>query len=369
MSNQRLLSLDIFRGMTICLMIIVNTPGDPLHVFAPMTASSWEGFTPADLVFPSFLFAVGNSLSLTAPQWEKIAPPKVLLKITQRTLLLFILGFLLYWFPFNNSFDHTRIFGVLQRVALCYGIAAIVVHFMHERVVMILAGLILLIYWYISFHYGTPSAPYSLVGNSVTILDKFLIGENHMYHGEGFAFDPEGLLSTLPSIVNVLIGYRVGSFIKTQGKSFEGLALLFMWGAGFIFLSFMWNYQFPINKKLWSSSFALLTTGIDMVIIATLIYRVELNRQLQFSSFFENFGKNSLVSFVFSQLLMVSLYTLKMPNISESKEGLTLFAWLYQHSFGHFEPYWGSLGFAFAFMLVCWLPGYALNKYKLYIRL
>ena len=362
MPNQRFLSLDVFRGMTICLMIIVNTPGDPSHTFAPFLHASWHGFTPTDLVFPSFLFAVGNSLSFIEPTWAKLNNSNVLLKIGKRTALLFLIGYLMYWFPFTGSLANTRIMGVLQRIALCYGFASLIVYYMHERVVMILSGVLLLLYWYVSFKFGDIGDPYSIQGNAGLKLDTWLMGEPHLYHGEGFAFDPEGWLSTIPSIVNVLIGYRVGKFIQEQGKTYEGLALLFMWGAGFIFLAFMWNYQFPINKKLWTSSFALLTVGIDMVIIATIIYRVELQRQLQFSSFFTVFGQNPLVIYLFSELLVATLYLVHGPN------GIPLYTWIYQNTFTNLAPYWGSMGFAFTVMLICWLLGYILNKYKIYIR-
>ena len=241
MSNNRFVSLDVFRGMTICLMIIVNTPGDGANTFAPFLHADWHGFTPTDLVFPSFLFAVGNAMSFVLPKWDKLSTPAFLFKITKRTALIFLLGFLMYWFPFTGPLSDTRILGVLQRIALCYGIAAIIAHYMHERVMMILAGVLLLVYWYISIHFGDAADPLSITGNAGIKFDTWLMGERHMYHGEGFAFDPEGWLSTLPSIVNVLIGYRVGSLVQEKGKTYDGLTHLLMWGAGFIFLGFMWN--------------------------------------------------------------------------------------------------------------------------------
>jgi predicted acyltransferase len=360
MSNQRFLSLDVFRGMTICLMIIVNTPGDGAATFAPFLHAEWNGFTPTDLVFPSFLFAVGNAMSFVLPKWEKLPNSTVSFKILKRTLLIFLLGYLMYWFPFTGSIGETRILGVLQRIALCYGIGSFIAYYMHERVVMILSALLLLIYWYLSMNFG-------IVGNIPNqqnagfIFDKWIMGEAHMYHGEGFAFDPEGWLSTLPAIVNVLIGFRVGKFIQEKGKTYEGLTHLLMWGAGFIFLGFMWNYQFPINKKLWSSSFVMLTVGLDMVIIGTIIYRIELQRQLQFSGFFEVFGKNPLVIYLFSELLLTVLNMITIGDI-------TLFNWVFNHGFSFFAPYWASLACAVSYMLVCWLLGYILDKFKIYIR-
>jgi predicted acyltransferase len=364
MNKERFLSLDVFRGMTICLMIIVNTPGDALHTFAPFKHASWHGFTPTDLVFPSFLFAVGNALSFVLPNLEKSGTPKVLFTILKRTLILFTLGFLMYWFPFTGALQDTRIFGVLQRIALAYGFGALIAHFMHERVVKVLTAVLLLTYWYLAFHYGQSGDPYSLTGNADLRLDLYLFGPNHLYHGDGIAFDPEGLLSTLPAIVNVLVGFIIGNFVRTSGKTYEGLTHLFMWGAGFVFLAFMWHYQFPINKKIWTSSFVVLTIGIDMIILATIIYRVDINRQHQFSRFFEIFGKNPLVIYLFSEILLTTLNLVQGPGGHTSA-----FDWLYQLGFSNFDPHWGSLFFAVSYMLVCWSLGYVLDKFKIYIRI
>ena len=146
MDNKRFTSLDIFRGMTICLMIIVNTPGDGDVTFAPLLHAPWNGFTPADLVFPSFLFAVGNAMSFVQPQWDKLSNATVLFKIFNRTAIIFLLGFLMYWFPFTGPLSDTRILGVLQRIALCYGIGSIIIFYMHERVVVVLSAVLLLLY-------------------------------------------------------------------------------------------------------------------------------------------------------------------------------------------------------------------------------
>jgi len=364
MNKERFLSLDVFRGMTICLMIIVNSPGDGLHTFAPFKHASWHGFTPTDLVFPSFLFAVGNSLSFVLPNVEKLGRSTVLFTILKRTFILFALGFLMYWFPFTGALQDARIFGVLQRIALAYCFAALIVHFMHERVVKVLTAVLLLTYWYLAVRYGQAGDAFSLTGNAVLRLDLYLLGPNHLYQGEGIPFDPEGLLSTLPAIVNVLVGFIIGNFVKASGKTYEGLTHLFMWGAGFVFLAFMWHYQFPINKKLWTSSFVVLTIGIDMIVLATIIYRVDINRQHQFSRFFGIFGKNPLVIYLFSEILLITLNLVQGPSGFKSA-----FDWLYQLGFSNFDPYWGSLFFAISFMLVCWTLGYVLDKFKIYIRI
>jgi predicted acyltransferase len=364
MNKERFLSLDVFRGMIICLMIIVNTPGDALHTFAPFKYANWHGFTPADLVFPSFLFAVGNSLSFVLPNLEKAGRAKVLLTIFKRSFILFALGFLMTWFPFSSALQDIRIFGELQRVALAYLFAALIAHFMHERVVKVLTAVLLLTYWYLAVRFGQSGDPFSLTGNATLRLDLYLLGPNHLYQGEGIAFEPEGLLSTLPAIVNILVGFIIGNFVQTSGKTYEGLTHLFMWGAGFVFLAFMWNFEFPINRKIWTSSFVVLTIGLNMIILATIIYRVDIHRQHQFSRFFEIFGKNPLVIFLFSEIFLVSLNLLKGPTGYAS-----VIDWLYQKGYTYFNPYWGSLFFAFSFMLLCWLLGYVLDKFKIYFRI
>jgi predicted acyltransferase len=270
----------------------------------------------------------------------------------------------MYWFPFTGALQDTRIFGVLQRIALAYGFAALIAHFMHERVVKVLTAVLLLTYWYLAVHFGQSGDPFSLTGNAVLRLDLYLLGPNHLYQGEGIAFDPEGLLSTLPAIVNVLVGFIIGNFVKTSGKTYEGLTHLFMWGAGFVFLAFMWDFLFPINKNLWTSSFVVLTIGLNMIILATIIYRVDIHRQHQFSRFFEIFGKNPLAIYLFSQLLLVTLYLVQAPS-----GNISAFDWLFKLGFSRFDPYWGSLFFAIAFMLLCWLLGYVLDKFKIYIRI
>src|ERR1700754_2276006 len=225
--SPRFLSLDVFRGMTICFMIIVNNPGGP--AFWPLNHAAWNGFTPTDLVFPSFLFAVGNAMSFTMKRYQQMGNGAVLSKIFKRTFLIFLIGYLMYWFPFFRVTDghwslspigNTRIMGVLQRIALCYCFASLMIHYLSTRTVYILSALFLLGYWVLLLVFGDQGDPLSMTGNAGFYLDKWLIGDAHMYHGEGLAFEPEGLLSTLPSIVNVVIGYYAGKFIQDNGKSY-----------------------------------------------------------------------------------------------------------------------------------------------------
>ncbi len=206
-TSQRSLALDIFRGMTICFMIIVNNSDD--FAFAPLHHAHWHGFTHTDLVFPSFLFAVGNAMSFSMKKFETMSQGAVVRKILRRTLVIFLLGYLMYWFPFFQQdahghwglipISHTRIMGVLERIALAYGIAALLIYYLPRRTVWAVSIVFLLGYWIVLLIAGVPGAdPLSMTGNAGYRLDMFILGENHMYHGEGVAFDPEGLLSTFP---------------------------------------------------------------------------------------------------------------------------------------------------------------------------
>ena len=371
-SNQRFLALDVFRGMTICFMIIVNTAGSGQYSYAPLQHASWHGFTPTDLVFPSFLFAVGNAMSFVMAKWTGMAQAQVLGKIFKRTLLIFLLGFLLYWFPFIelnkagdvvlSPFSHTRILGVLQRIALTYCIGSLMIYYLKPRASVIICIIILLLYWPVMYWFGDPLDPLSLTGNAGLRLDKWLMGEHHMYHGEGIAFDPEGWISTLPSVANVVAGFVAGRFIQQKGKTYEGIARLMLAGFSLLVIAYFWDLGFPINKKLWTSSFVLYTVGLDCIIIAAVIYVTDFLNIKKWTYFFEVFGKNPLFIYLLSEVGATILYML------HAKPKLPVYTWLYQNVFSNAGLYFGSLLFAVSFMLVCWFVGYLLDRKKIYIR-
>lgn len=372
-SSSRFLSLDVFRGMTLCFMIIVNTPGSGAAPFSPLEHAAWHGFTPTDLVFPSFLFAVGNAMSFSMKRYQEMGNAAVLSKIFRRTLLIFLIGYLMYWFPFFSTsggnfhlkpITHTRIMGVLQRIALCYCFASLMIHFLSKQTVFILSGLFLVIYWIILLVYGNPADPLSMTGNAGIYLDKFLFGADHLYHGEGIPFDPEGVLSTLPAIVNVVVGYYAGKFIQQKGKGYDTTTKLLLTGCLFIFLALCWNMVFPINKKLWTSSFVLVTTGLDLVILSALIYALEINNwnKGNWARFFTTMGKNPLPIYVLSEILLIPV---SMIMIS----GTNAVDWINTAFYQAIAPGpIGSLLFAISFMMICWLVAYILDKRNIYIR-
>jgi len=373
-SANRFLSLDVFRGMTICFMIIVNTPGSGATPFSPLEHAAWFGFTPTDLVFPSFLFAVGNAMSFSMKKFAGMSSGAVFFRILKRASIIFVLGYLMYWFPFvqHNAagwsispISQTRIMGVLQRIALCYLFASLIVYFISsKRAVIIISILLLIGYWIILLACGDRTDPYGMLTNAGTYLDKFLLGDAHLYHGEKVAFDPEGILSTLPAIVNVICGYFAGKFIQEKGKGYETISKLMLFGFLFIFLALCWNMSFPISKKLWTSSFVLLTVGIDLVLISTLIYIVEMLKwnKGNWTAFFTTVGKNPLPIYLFSELFVIVLYIITI-------HGASFYHWINRAVFQAIIPgAVGSLLFAVCYMLVCWGVGKILDRNKIYLR-
>ena len=372
--TERFLSLDVFRGMTICFMIIVNTPGSGATPFSPLEHATWHGFTPTDLVFPSFLFAVGNAMSFSLGKYRNLGTGTFLKKVLKRTALIFLLGYLMYWFPFFRlDADHhiasapigqTRIMGVLQRIALCYFFASLLIHYLSRRAVIIVSILLFAVYWLALLLFGDHQQPYSLLGNAGLYLDKFLMGTNHLYHGESVPFDPEGWLSTLPAIVNVVAGYFAGRYIQQSGKNYETISKLMLTGALLLFVALWWNMIFPINKKLWTPPFVLLTSGIDLTLISALVYVIEIKKSgsTWWTNFFVVFGKNPLFIYLLSEVLATVLYMVPVDRQS-------LYGWINLVFFQVIAPgAIGSLLFALVYMLFCWSIGLWLNKRKIYIK-
>jgi len=192
-------------------------------------------------------------------------------------------------------------------------------------------------------------------------LDLWLVGVKHLYMGEGVPFDPEGLLSTLPAISNVTAGYAAGYYLQNKGKNYEALAKLLLVGCALLAAAYTWDLFFPINKKLWTSSFVLLTVGLDCILLAMLVYIIDFRQNIKWTYFFQVFGRNPLFIYLLSEVLAITLYFLRAGDQS-------LFAAIYQAVFKPVGDYFGSLLFALTFMLVCWSVGYLLDKRKVYVR-
>lgn len=367
--QQRSQAIDVLRGLTLALMIVVNMSMSDTLSYGQLLHSHWDGLTLTDVVFPTFLFVVGTSMSFALGKYQGAGDAAMLKKIFKRSALIFLCGYLLYWFPFfefNSGgqlvmlpLANTRILGVLQRIALAYCFASLILHYWKQRGALVFSVIALLAYWWLMYRYGD----YTLTGNAALKLDKMLLGEAHMYRGEGLAFDPEGLLGTLPAIVNVLAGYFAGRFVQTKGASFEAIAKLMMAGALCILIALCWSSVFPINKKLWTSSYVLCTIGIDLFALSLLIYVIDLLALRRWAYFFEVFGKNTLFIYLLAETTMSAFWIAHVGTQS-------LMEWLYTAGF----QWWagdknGSFLFAMVFMLSCWLIAYAMDQKKIYIKL
>lgn len=381
--QQRFYSLDVFRGATVCLMILVNNPGTWSHIYGPLEHAPWHGCTPTDLVFPFFLFAVGNAMAFVMPRLQQASPQVFWKKILKRTFLIFFIGLFLNWFPFvkwdgdslvGKSFDSLRIFGVLQRIAISYFFASLIVYYAKIRGSFFIAAIILLLYWVMSMLLGNPADPYSLEGFWGTGLDRFLLGDGHMYHGEGVAFDPEGIASTIPAIAQVIFGYLVGQYVQQKGKTYEMTTNLFVAGAILIFAGFCWDMVFPINKKIWTSSYVLYTTGLAITVLSIMIYLIEFkNAKGAWSKFFDVFGKNPLFIFVLSGLLPKLLWLVRIPNgVSDTgKINYTNpLGWLYEFICKPISSNLnnGSLFYALIMITFYWLVAWYMDKKKIYVK-
>jgi predicted acyltransferase len=372
-TKERFLSLDVFRGLTVAGMILVNNPGNWSFVFAPLRHAAWNGCTPTDLVFPFFLFAVGNALAFSIPKYQAIDNAKVIRKILTRTLLIFAIGIFLNWFPFvrwqegelvGRSFEKLRIFGVLQRIALAYMAAALIIHFLKPAKAFVAAIVLLVVYWLVLLTFGD----LTLEGNAVLKLDRWLLGEAHLYHGyfsavfnENIAFDPEGLLSTMPAVSSVIFGYLVGRFVREKGTSYEMISHLLVFGALSIFAGQVWGLVFPINKPIWSSAYVLYTTGLAMVILSVILFFAEMKGARRWTTPFLYFGKNPLFIYVLSGV-WVKLCGLIL--IGETP----LLPTLYENVFRPAGDYTGSLLYAIAHVLLFLLVGWWLDKKRIYVR-
>jgi len=370
--SERYLSLDVLRGITIALMIVVNTPGSWQDIYSPFRHAPWHGFTVTDLVFPMFLFVIGNAMSFSMGKYAQMGDAAVLKKLFKRAGLIFLFGLLLNLYPFVfrsaegalliKDFTSVRIMGVLQRIALCYLIAGLIIHYFKLRGAILIGTFILLFYWAVMWIFGEAPNPYSLAGNAALKFDLFIFAEKNLYKGFGIPFDPEGLLSTLPAAVNIIGGFWAGVMIQRK-KSLNFKILLFL-GLGiiFIFLGLVWDLAFPINKPIWTSSYVVYTIGWGFIVLAALMTIIEKFHFAKWTYFFEVFGKNPLFIFILSGALIKTLSIIRLGEMS-------LNGWIYQHLFLSWtDGKTASLLFALLYMLVLWMVGLFLMKKKIYIK-
>jgi predicted acyltransferase len=392
--NDRFRSLDVFRGATVALMILVNNPGSWAHLYPPLAHAPWHGCTPTDLVFPFFLFAVGNALALTMPRLLQGPAAGFWVKVARRVAIIFALGLFLNAAPFVRwdsatgeltwrQWETLRTMGVLQRIALAFGAAAVIVWLCGRRSAagpLWAAAAALLGYWAACHAFGASGDPYSLQGFFGTAVDRALLGEAHLYRGEGVPFDPEGLASTLPAVAQVLLGWWVGRGVAA-GKSDAALvARLFLGATVLLVAAYLWQLEMPLNKKIWTSSYVLHTTGLAMMALAACIHVVELRaRPAEMTGwvrFFEVFGRNPLFIFVLSGFVPRVLALVRWGDGVDANgqpRWLTPLPWAYRTLFEPVgaavgDPRFGSLLFAAANLALYAALAFWLDRRRVYLR-
>ena len=382
--GSRILALDILRGITIAGMIMVNNPGSWSKVYAPLGHAQWNGLTPTDLVFPFFMFIMGISTFISLRKYNFEARGSAIRKIVKRTGLLYLVGLGIAWFslllrtwnglsaenlPFIErlwqsawNFENIRILGVIPRLAICYGAAAIIALTIKHKYIPYLIAF-LLIGYFILLLIGNGFA-YDRT-NILSIVDYKILGEAHMYNDNGI--EPEGILSTIPAIAHVLVGFMVGKIMYERKEIHSKIEWLFLIGTILTFAGFLFSYGCPINKKIWSPTFVLVTCGLGASFLAVLIWIIDVKGTKRWSLFFETFGINPLFMYVLGAVLAIIVGNIMVYSGGEM---MSLKGYIYNNLLQPiFGDYPASLVYALLFVGFNWIFGYYLYKKKIYIKL
>jgi len=353
--TERLGSLDVFRGATLAAMILVNDAGDWDKTYSPLLHAEWHGWTPTDLIFPFFLFAVGVAIPYAfAGRLARSGGDRGPLhrQIVRRAVILFALGLSLSWFPFYTvDWPSARIPGVLQRIAVVYFVAALAWLHLSARSRALLALALLAAYWLAMMLIPVPghgAGDLSPDGNLAAWIDHVLLG-HHTWKKAPGPGDPEGILSTVPAIATALIGLSAGDWLRsarTQGKKLQGLLL---WGCVATLAGLVLDRWLPINKNLWTSSYVLFTAGMALLLLAAIYHLVDMKHHEAWARPFSVFGTNAIVAFFGSTLLAKIAILTKLRAAGGAP--VSLQAWLYGHLFASWLPdYVASLAWALTYV-------------------
>ena len=366
--GNRLLALDALRGLTITAMILVNNPGSWSYVYGPLRHADWHGWTLTDLIFPFFIVIVGMSLQLSL-QWQSAVANAVVIKQAAiRSIKLFALGVFLALFYYNfrdpaysyieQKLLTLRWLGVLQRIGLVYFFSVLIVLYCGTRGrigwLVGLCALYLAAMWYLPYAdaQGNQFSGLLLFGNSFAAwLDHSVLGAGHVYYRSAtpFAFDPEGLWSTLPAIASCLSGVLIAQWLQAERSLVQKIRGLLLCGVIAVWLAELWHFSLPINKSLWTPSFVLLSSGYCAIALAACLWLCDVKRWRRWSAPFVVFGANAILFFMFAGLAARALVMLSVGDASLQS---WLFSTLYQPLFGDYN---GSLAFALSFLLLSYL--------------
>ena len=362
-SPARLLSLDVFRGITVAAMILVNNPGSWSHIYAPLEHAEWNGCTPTDLIFPFFLFIVGVSISfaLGSKKEHKAGHTKIILTALKRALILFALGLFLSLFPkvFTEpleAFKTVRIPGVLQRIAVVFFISALIFVKTTQKTQLRIMIALLLGYWALLTLVPIPGVGYANLEKEMNLgawLDRSILTEAHLWKSSR-TWDPEGILSTLPAIATGLFGVLIGTWLRRKDRDASvKISWMFSVGVIAVILGLVWDLCFPINKALWTSSFVLYTSGLATIGLSLCYWLIDVQGYKNGTKPFMVYGVNAITVFFLSGLIprILNMIMVKMPDGTE----VGLREWMYQTFFTpYFSPINASLAGAVTYILI-WL--------------
>jgi predicted acyltransferase len=353
-TQNRIVSLDVFRGLTIAGMVLVNNPGTWSNIYWPLEHAQWHGWTPTDLVFPFFLLIAGVSIPLAfANRLERGGSRRDLhLKVIKRTLIIFALGLFLNGFPFFNL-GELRIPGVLQRIAICYFFASIIFLNTKWRTQIFITIALLLLYWALMKLVPAPgfvAGDLTKEGSLASYIDRVVFGK-HVW-AQAKVYDPEGLLSTIPAVATTLMGVLTGQWLRSEKPRYEKVSGMFVAGAICVAVGWAWNSFFVINKALWTSSYVLFTGGLALQLLALFYWIIDIHGYRRWAKPFEVFGLNAIALYVGSGLMAELLGLIK---VNAGGASVPLQSWIYQNVFASWaSPVNASLAFAVAFVLL-WL--------------
>jgi predicted acyltransferase len=365
---ERILSVDLLRGLTIACMILVNNPGSWGNIYPPFEHSHWNGCTPTDLVFPFFLFIVGISISysLSAAKLSTENQSKLILKIVKRSAIIFFLGFLLNILP-NFDFAHVRILGVLQRISIVFLISAFLFLKTSVRTQVIISIGILILYWILMSFVPVPGIGLPNLEPAANLgawLDNIILN-GHLW-GQSKVWDPEGILSTMPAVASGLIGVITGTWLRTDLDKKDKILKMFVTANLLIVLGLAWDMIFPINKSLWTSSFVLYTSGIALNVLSVIYWFVDIKESKKYPGVFLAFGSNAIASYMIAELTAILLYSVKISyNGTETSLKEIIFQSL---NTGWIDPRLISLMLALLFVSLIALPIILMYKKKIFIK-
>lgn len=381
--SKRLLAVDILRGITIAGMLLVNNPGSWSHLYRPLEHAEWIGLTPTDLVFPFFIFVMGVSMYFSLRKFSFRLSKDLLFKIVRRTVVLFLIGWAVQWFGmwlrglynpdahfWTDMFGRLRILGVFQRLALVYFFGSLIVVLFNQRLIPWLIAGLLIVY---AFILGMGNGYEFSLDNILSRVDIAVLGENHMYHesafGEKLALDPEGLLSTLPCIAHVLIGFMVGKCLTSIHDNRDRIVQIAVWGSVMLLVGWLLQYGISCGKKAWTSTYVLITCGMASCILAMLIYFIDIKGHKRWCRFFQSFGVNPLFCYLVGTILAIAFGAVRFGMDAEGHP-VTVHSILYQ-AWEAVMPTAeaASCMYAITFVLITWGFGYILYKKKIYIKL